>query len=154
MKLHGFRIELGEIEARLGAQSGVEKACIKVVGDKLVGYVIGSVDKKAILSELAKQMPHYMVPAAIISLDEFPLTPNGKLDLKALPDLNFVAEEEDEFVEAINERELQIRKIIATALNRQENEISANISFLRIGGDSISAMRVSSLCKRRVSRSL
>jgi amino acid adenylation domain-containing protein len=95
IKLRGFRIELGEIESVLAARTGVGQAVV-VVRDapdgtpRLLGYAVpdGSavLDPAVLRAELAELLPDYMVPSAIVVLAEFPLTPNGKLDRKNLPD--------------------------------------------------------------------
>ena len=84
----------------------------------------------------------------MICIERFPLTANGKLDTKKLPEPVFVSDDDD-FEDTSSEREEAVRSVFATALNRDPSEISATVSFLRIGGDSISAMRVSSLLKQR-----
>ncbi|MFG3052749.1 amino acid adenylation domain-containing protein [Kitasatospora sp. NPDC048239] len=108
VQLRGFRIELGEIEAALTARPEVAQAAVVVRGggsdgtsdvggpgsgegeERLVGYVVtsapGEADLRALRAELAAALPEYMVPAALVALDELPLTPQGKLDRKALPD--------------------------------------------------------------------
>jgi amino acid adenylation domain-containing protein len=93
VKLRGFRIELGEIEAALAAIEGVEAAAAAVVdgpgGRKmLAGYVVstgGAVSSDAARARLAERLPEYLVPQTVISLDELPRLPNGKLDRSKLP---------------------------------------------------------------------
>ncbi len=91
VKLRGHRIELGEIEACLEAQDGVTQAVVMaredVPGDlRLVGYYTGSVrDEGALKAAMAQDLPGYMVPGRFMHLDTFPLTPNKKVDRKALP---------------------------------------------------------------------
>lgn len=92
VKIRGQRIELGEIESALAACPGVRAAVVlarETAGDtRLVGYVTASapVDEAALRAELAEHLPEVMVPARIVTLDAFPLTPNKKIDRKALPD--------------------------------------------------------------------
>ncbi|WP_327178947.1 amino acid adenylation domain-containing protein [Streptomyces sp. NBC_01335] len=90
VKLRGQRIELGEIEAALSAQPGVEGACALVREDdggeqRLVGYVQGRADPAEVRAALARVLPDHMVPAAVVVLAAFPLSPAGKLDRRALP---------------------------------------------------------------------
>ena len=102
VKVRGYRIELGEIEARLLEHPEVREAVVVVQegveGDKrLVAYVTtrregreegggaGAELVSLLRSHLGRQLPEYMVPSAFVRLEEFPLTPNGKLDRKALP---------------------------------------------------------------------
>ncbi|WP_432816799.1 MupA/Atu3671 family FMN-dependent luciferase-like monooxygenase [Sulfitobacter sp. JB4-11] len=91
VKIRGHRIELGEIEARLAALNGVREAVVVARdapgGAQLVGYVTASapVDVAAAKAALARDLPEIMVPSAIVRLDAMPLTPNKKIDRKALP---------------------------------------------------------------------
>ncbi|MFD0653628.1 amino acid adenylation domain-containing protein [Streptomyces malaysiensis subsp. malaysiensis] len=95
VKVRGFRIELGEVEAALARCVGVARAVVvvreEVSGDRrLVGYVTaepGCVLEPAVLrSECGRVVPEYMVPSVVVVVDEIPLTPNGKVDRRALPE--------------------------------------------------------------------
>lgn len=92
VKVRGHRIELGEIEAALESLAGVRQAVVSAVehvpGDvRLVGYVTtqGAVDADSLRRDLSARLPDALVPAHLVILDTFPLTPNGKVDRKALP---------------------------------------------------------------------
>jgi len=90
VKLRGFRIELGEIEQILATHPAVRQAVVVVRGDRLVAYLTGTpgarLDAAELTAHAARDLPAYMVPAAIVSLDAFPLTASGKIDRNALPD--------------------------------------------------------------------
>jgi len=93
VKIRGFRIELGEIEARLIAQPGVGEAAVWVREDRpgnrqLIAYVVGSttLTADALTENLKATLPDYMVPDAVVFLERMPLTANGKIDRKALPE--------------------------------------------------------------------
>ncbi len=92
IKLRGYRIELGEVEAAMDGFAGIRQAVVMAREDmpgvvRLVGYYTASaaVDEGALKAHLAAMMPDYMVPTAFMPLDTFPLTPNRKVDRKALP---------------------------------------------------------------------
>jgi amino acid adenylation domain-containing protein len=94
VKIRGFRIELGEIETVLGQHPAVRNAVVvarkeESGADYLVGYVIPQPSKDTAAEELRRflnqSLPDYMVPAHFVTLASFPLTPNGKIDRKALP---------------------------------------------------------------------
>ncbi|WP_280486953.1 non-ribosomal peptide synthetase, partial [Nocardia cyriacigeorgica] len=100
VNLRGLRIELGEIENALTALESIAQAVVVVrtdehTGDQLVAYVVADpdrvVDIDAVRAELGQQLPAYMVPAAYVVLDAFPLNASGKLDRKALPEPTFAA---------------------------------------------------------------
>ena len=92
VKVRGFRIELGEIETALHQHEAVKEALVMVredsPGDKrLAAYLVveGEVDAAELRSHLKAKLPEYMMPSAFVMLDSFPLTPNGKIDRRALP---------------------------------------------------------------------
>ncbi len=97
VKIRGFRIELGEIEDRLANHPAVAEAVVLAMGEghdkRLVAYLVaqaGLAEPASLVgvlrAHLAAELPDYMVPAAFVRLDAFPLTLNGKLDRQALPD--------------------------------------------------------------------
>ena len=97
VKLRGYRIELGEIETSLRSHPAVEDAIVLLrdeaaVGAKLAGYVVarapGVLEPSEVLDFLKEKLPSYMVPSALKLMDRMPLTPNGKIDRKALEALD------------------------------------------------------------------
>ena len=99
IKIRGFRIELGEIEAVIMKHPTVEQVAVIVredqPGDKrLVSYIVASNNEAIDMNEMRQfasgSLPDYMVPYAFVVVNEFPLTPNGKLDRKALPAPEFI----------------------------------------------------------------
>ncbi|MEU1591082.1 amino acid adenylation domain-containing protein [Micromonospora sp. NPDC005710] len=85
VKIRGFRIELGEVQAAVVAHPQVTQAAVVVRGERLVAYVVGG-DGAGVREFVGQRLPQYMVPAAVVVLDELPLTSSGKLDRRALPD--------------------------------------------------------------------
>ncbi|AKJ29410.1 peptide synthetase [Caldimonas brevitalea] len=90
VKIRGLRIELGEIEARLAQLDGVQEVVVLAREDqpgdqRLVAYYSGEAAPEALRQHAAQGLPAYMVPAAYVQIEHWPVTPNGKLDRKALP---------------------------------------------------------------------
>ncbi|HGN2265109.1 TPA: amino acid adenylation domain-containing protein, partial [Pseudomonas aeruginosa] len=150
VKLRGLRIELGEIEARLLEHPRVREAAVLAVdGRQLVGYVVleseGGDWREALAAHLAKSLPEYMVPAQWLALERMPLSPNGKLDRKALPKI----EAEDglgEYVAPASEPERQLAAIWADVLGRERVGVTDN--FFALGGDSIVSIQVVSRARQ------
>jgi len=148
VKIRGFRIELGEIEARLKQQPGVRDAAVVaregVSGKQLLGYVLATAETPAdglgehLREQLKASLPDYMVPAHLMVLERMPLTPNGKLDRKALP--NPDAEQRLAYVEPRTELEKALAKIWQEVLKVERVGLTDN--FFELGGDSILSLQV------------
>ncbi|MBV9124022.1 MAG: AMP-binding protein, partial [Planctomycetes bacterium] len=148
VKLRGFRIELGEIEAVLGQHTGVREAVVLVREDspgdpRLVAYVVSAGDPKPMAAELRaflkEKLPEYMVPAAFVVLEALPLSPNGKVDRKALPAPEETRSEEEWLAPRSAEEEV-VAGIWAEVLGRQRVGVRDN--FFELGGHSLLATQV------------
>lgn len=143
VKLRGFRIELGEIGTQMAAFESVEEAVVLTKGSGvdqyLVGYYTGdgNIDQSALKDHLSQNLPAYMIPSYLIELDNFPLTSNGKLDRRALPEPDLVMEEV--YVPAANETEEQLVGIWSEVLRLDKSRISVTRSFFELGGHSLRA---------------
>ncbi|MCP2321514.1 amino acid adenylation domain-containing protein/non-ribosomal peptide synthase protein (TIGR01720 family) [Hamadaea flava] len=140
VKLGGVRVELGEVEAALAAQPGVLAAVATVIADRLIGFVTGSdLDGGALRTAVARQLPRAMIPAAVVVLDAFPLSPNGKLDHRALAQ-SAPATAAASGRAARNPREELLARFIAEVLDRPGT--GPDDHFFLLGGDSLAAARL------------
>ncbi|MEU6144599.1 amino acid adenylation domain-containing protein [Streptomyces sp. NPDC047081] len=138
VKLRGQRIELGEIEAALAARPGVDGACALVVEDRLVGYVTGEAEPVAVRAALARELPEHMVPAAVLVLEAFPLSPNGKLDRRALPAPVFTGGGAGR--RPASAREEALTRLFAEVLDVPA--VGPDDAFFDLGGTSLLAVRL------------
>ncbi len=143
VKIRGYRIELGEIQAALTERSGVAEAVVVAredrAGDRrLVGYVTGTADPAELREALARRLPPYMVPAAVVVVDTLPMTVNGKLDTRALPTPEY--RDVDRYRAPTDTVEEILAGIYADALGVER--VGVDDSFFDLGGDSLSAMRL------------
>ena len=146
VKIRGFRVEPGEAEAALAAAPRVAQAVVIVredtPGDKrLVGYIVpspGNVDDRlpaTVLEFAAARLPGYLVPAAIVVLDELPVTPNGKIDRRALPAPGLAV--------ALSRGPATVREELICAAFAEVLElerVGAEDSFFELGGHSLLAI--------------
>ncbi|MFE6049557.1 amino acid adenylation domain-containing protein [Kitasatospora sp. NPDC056446] len=152
IKIRGFRVEPGEIEAVLAADPGVRHAVAVAREDHpgspvLVAYVVAAPgaapDGEALRARAAAVLPGYMVPTAVVVLDELPTTVNGKVDKAALPAPRF---EGGAGGEPRDEREELLHGLFAEVLRVERVGIHDN--FFNLGGDSLLSMRLSALARR------
>lgn len=141
VKLRGFRIELGEIDTVLGAHPDVRSAVTLLREDRpgdrrLVSYVVGEVTQAELRSHLRHRLPEWMVPNAIVVLNAFPLTPNGKVDRRALPAPTV---ERPAYVAPETPFETLICDVFAKVLRLER--VGQDDSFFALGGDSLLATR-------------
>ncbi|MFI9008491.1 non-ribosomal peptide synthase/polyketide synthase [Actinosynnema sp. NPDC053489] len=137
VKIRGFRIEPGEVEAALLDVPGVRESAVVVRDNRLVGYVTGAPEADP-RDALARALPDYLVPSAVVVLDELPLSPSGKLDRRALPEPDLTGE----FVAPRTDAERVVAGVLAEVLGL--DRVGALDDFFRLGGDSILSIRVTS----------
>ncbi|MBO8366769.1 amino acid adenylation domain-containing protein, partial [Pseudomonas aeruginosa] len=163
VKIRGFRIELGEIEARLREHPAVREAVVVAqpgaVGQQLVGYVVAQAPAVAdspeaqaecraqLKTALRERLPEYMVPSHLLFLARMPLTPNGKLDRKGLPqpDASLL---QQVYVAPRSDLEQQVAGIWAEVLQLQQVGLDDN--FFELGGHSLLATQVIGRLRERL----
>ncbi|NCE86016.1 non-ribosomal peptide synthetase [Pseudomonas sp. Q1] len=153
VKVRGFRIELGEIETRLLEHEAVREAVVLALdspsGKQLVAYLVSDAEhaslRDALKAHLKAQLPDYMVPAHLIVLDSMPLTANGKLDRRALPQPDPEANRQ-QYVAPRSELEQTLAAIWCAVLNVQQVGLDDN--FFELGGDSILSIQVVSRARQ------
>jgi amino acid adenylation domain-containing protein len=155
VKVRGYRIELGEIESVL-QQSGLITQGVVVTKDdlsgnkRLAGYVVsnGEFDKQAVISYLQGKLPEYMVPALWVELEKLPITPNGKIDKKALPHPDMSSVGGKEYVKPKTETERKLAEIWQELLGTPK--ISIHDNFFELGGHSLMVMKLVSHIKNKL----
>ena len=149
VKVRGYRIELGEIEAVLNEHPSVKESVAAVKDDeagnkKLVAYVVQEAGSQASASELRQKvrerLPEYMVPQQLIKLDSIPLTPNGKVDRKRLPDVEGTALAVNQYVAPRTTTEATLAEIWQRVL--MVDRVGINDNFFELGGDSIVSIQI------------
>ncbi|HEU4884412.1 MAG TPA: amino acid adenylation domain-containing protein [Longimicrobium sp.] len=155
VKIRGFRIELGEVEARLREHPRVGEAVVMARPDaagenRLIAWYTGgeAVDPAELRAHLAGRLPDYMVPAAFVRMDAFPLTPSVKLDRKALPDPEGDAYAVREYEAPVDETEEALAEIWAEVLRVER--VGRRDDFFALGGHSLSAVRVVSRVRQEL----
>jgi len=151
VKIRGFRIELGEIEARLLSHAEVREAVVIACEDRqhdkrLVAYVVGTVKSDVLKAYLADVLPDYMIPAAFVTLDAMPLSANGKLDRKRLPQPGMEQPANNHYEEA----QTPVEKILADIWREvlAVSRVGRHDNFFELGGDSILSIQVVSRARR------
>ena len=148
VKIRGFRIELGEIESALAQYPTTTDSVVIVREDtpgdkKLVAYIVKKEKQETDIPELRvylkTKIPDYMVPSAFVFIDKFPLTPNGKIDRKALPSpMEAVPQEDKVYLAPQTETEKKVASIWCEVLKSKQIGIDEN--FFEIGGHSMLAV--------------
>ncbi|EMB6254279.1 amino acid adenylation domain-containing protein [Serratia marcescens] len=157
IKLRGFRIEPGEIEVQLAASPWVREAVVQVCSTehhpRLVAWIVptADVDRSALQGQLrvylSERLPEYMVPSAYVWLDALPLTANGKLDRRALPEPERAAVGIREYAAPQGETETTLARVWCELL--EIGQIGRHDNFFELGGHSLLAVRLSSQLRQQ-----
>ncbi|MBD2365339.1 amino acid adenylation domain-containing protein [Anabaena minutissima FACHB-250] len=149
VKIRGFRIELGEIESVLTQHDSVQETVVIAREDepgnkRLVAYVVVNGESAPAMNELRRflqeKLPEYMIPSAFVAIAYIPLTPNGKVDRRALPIPDQRPDLEKAFVAPRNAVEIELAQIWSEVLGIQSIGIRDN--FFELGGNSLLAVRL------------
>lgn len=158
VKIRGFRIEAGEVESALARHAAVRDAVVVARGKtvterELVAYLTFKDDARATVTDLRRHLkeliPEYMIPASWVFLDRIPLTPNGKVDLNALPDPDGERPDvEEPFVEPRDGLETTISRIWGESLGIAK--VGVRDRFFDLGGTSLKAVQVMARINREL----
>ncbi len=146
VKIRGYRIELSEIESALATHPQVKQAVVidrKYNGQKvLAAYLVtgGTLSDEMLLAHLSDRLPDYMLPASFTFMESIPLTLNGKMDRRSLPEPVFG--DKENYIAPRNALETQLCAIWQAVLGLEQ--VSINDNFFRIGGDSIISIQLAS----------
>lgn len=147
IKLRGFRIELDEIEKVMAEFPGVGCGAVAVRKfggtEYLAGYYtrLGDVSDEALKRHMQEKLPEYMVPSVLLQLDEMPMTANGKVNRKALPEPDFQLMKA-EYIPPETEIQKKLCAAFARALKLEEGRVGLLDDFFDLGGDSLKAILV------------
>ncbi|MAM88881.1 MAG: non-ribosomal peptide synthetase [unclassified Hahellaceae] len=155
VKIRGHRVELGEIERLLAGHSQVREAVViaraHASGTQLVGYITAQAGPapsvQALQAYLEEKLPAHMMPAALIPMKSLPRTPNGKLDVNALPEPDMTAATRSVHVAPRTALEITLATICAEVLRRESVSVMDN--FFQIGGDSILSLQIVARAKQQ-----
>jgi len=159
VKIRGMRVELGEIEEVLARQPGISAAAVSTSHSRLVAYLVtdGETDRLdafdlvSLRRDLAVQLPEHMIPQAFAGLAQLPLTPSGKLDRKALPEVE-VEIARVEYAAPQDATETLVANTMAELLDLER--VGRNDDFFALGGHSLMAVRLASRLEAETGTSL
>jgi acyl-coenzyme A synthetase/AMP-(fatty) acid ligase/acyl carrier protein len=158
VKIRGYRIELGEIEQSLSSHKSsgqclvIARAINNTSDKELIAYTTGEATAEELKIYLKEKLPSYMVPNYYVRLGSIPLTSNGKVDRKVLPDPEGTGLQQGAYVAPRTDTEKQLVKIWSELFN--QNQISINANFTTLGGHSIMAIRSLSMIHKHFSITL
>ncbi|KAJ1920276.1 hypothetical protein IWQ60_007037, partial [Tieghemiomyces parasiticus] len=156
VKLRGFRVELAEVRGALLNLHGIRDAYVLIHEHNLVAFTYPScLEGESVTSALRKVLPHYMVPSYVLGLDQVPRTTNGKVDRRALVELFTTGQRCQQsqlsptaYPEHLGDEALTLASVVKAVLRVWAPNVNLSLSFLKLGGDSISAIQVSARCRQ------
>lgn len=157
IKINGYRVELKEIINVLTTDENISEATILVKKKQghnyMVAYYVSSepISKEALKNLLTKNFPAYMIPSEYLRLEQFPLTANGKIDKKSLPQPESI---EKENLAPTTDTQRELVKIWSELLEINEEEIGVDDNFFDLGGNSIAAIKMNYRIRTKFSVSL
>jgi amino acid adenylation domain-containing protein len=159
VKIRGFRIELGEIQSAVERYPNVKEAIVLARADesgekRLVAYVVaraGTIDVDRLRGHLREELPDYMVPSAVVTLNRLPLTDNGKIDRQALSAYEVLAAAKP-YVAPRTPTEITVAEIWQEVLHR--GQVGVDDDFFEIGGHSLVATQIASRLREHLSISV
>ena len=153
VQIRGYRVEPGEVESVLEQCELVKQGVVlakpdRLGNNRLVAYIVPAdeFDREEIIQYLKKKLPEYMIPAVLMEIERLPLTANGKINRKALPDPDVAEAAGDEFVAPRNETEAQLAAIWAEVL--EVDQVGVHNDFFELGGHSLLAVRLISAMRK------
>ncbi len=148
VKIRGFRIELAEIENVLRRVDGVQDCAVIVRKDAICAYVVGerALNLQALREAMQETLPEYMLPGAMVQLERIPLTKNGKLDKRALPEIEMSSN--TEYAAPRDETEQQLLQAFIKVLGVESLGIHDN--FFENGGHSLKTAQLVNLLRGQI----
>lgn len=150
VKIRGYRVELGEIENVLRACEPIEE-CVAIVkiaadGDKTIAAYFTAkeeLENEKLKAFLLQKLPAYMLPSYFVQLQKMPLTANGKIDRRALPDPELAAFISMEpYIAPVSEIEIKLAEIWAAVLMINKDQVGIKNNFFELGGHSLKAIQI------------
>lgn len=145
VKLRGLRIELGEVESAIAQVEGIKNVLVKICNlqgrDHLSAYFVADckIDLQQLKNTIKRTLTSYMIPTAYLQMEAFPITPNGKIDFKHLPQPELL-KNDTQYEAPVGEAECFFARTFAQIL--ELDKVGANDSFFELGGTSLVVMRV------------
>jgi amino acid adenylation domain-containing protein len=156
IKLHGYRIELEDIEAHIQTILGIRECAVIAFEEQLIAYLcpadVSQFSENALMSQLAVELPQYMVPNRIIYLEKLPLTSNGKVDRKALPRPCIATTKVRSDAAILTPTQSALLSIWTAELDH--SSIGINDNFFELGGHSLIAVRIVAKISRQLEKQI